>query len=211
MKYTVKCIVINLCIFIVLLTFFSACHSKENMGETQGSDNMQNQAGVSGEDKGRQKAYFAGGCFWGVEHFFHKAEGVVSTQVGYMGGDTPNPTYKQVCAGTTGHAEVMEVVFNPSSTTYENMVKLFFEIHDPTQVNRQGPDIGEQYRSAIFYIDNRQKETAVHIIKLLKQKGFDVATKLVKAEKFWKAEEYHQRYYQKKQGEPYCHAYRKIF
>lgn len=159
----------------------------------------------------QEKAYFAGGCFWGIEYFFQNAKGVVSTQVGYMGGHTPNPTYSKVCSGTTGHAEAMEVVYNPSVTNFEELTKLFFEIHDPTQVDRQGPDVGEQYRSAIFYTSDEQKETAEKLIKLLKQKGYDVVTELVKAEEFWEAEEYYQRYYEKKGEQPYCHSYQRRF
>jgi len=159
----------------------------------------------------QKKTYFAGGCFWGVEFFFQNAKGVISTTVGYMGGHKPNPTYKQVCSGNTGHAEAIEVVYNPSVTSFEQLTKIFFEIHDPTQLNRQGPDIGEQYRSAIFYTDEQQKETAQKLIGLLKQKGYDVVTKLVKAGQFWKAEEYHRQYYQRKGELPYCHSYQRKF
>ncbi len=104
-----------------------------------------------------QKAYFAGGCFWGTEHLLKQASGVINTRVGYMGGHTKNPTYKDVCYDNTGHAETVEVEFDPSKTTYETLAKLFFEIHDPTQYNRQGPDYGDQYRSAVFYTDDNQK------------------------------------------------------
>lgn len=158
-----------------------------------------------------ETAYFAGGCFWGVEHFFRKEPGVVSTRVGYMGGHTSNPTYKEVCSGTTGHAETMEVVFDPAQTTFEKLARLFFEIHDPTQVNHQGPDFGEQYRSAVFYTGDEQKKTAEKLIGLLKGKGFAVATELTKAGTFWPAEEYHQDYYAKTGKRPYCHAYTKRF
>jgi peptide methionine sulfoxide reductase msrA/msrB len=158
-----------------------------------------------------EKAYFAGGCFWGVEYYFQKARGVLSTQVGYMGGHVKNPTYEEVCTGKTGHAETMEVVFDPSQTDYETLARLFFEIHDPTQVNRQGPDVGYQYRSAIFYVDDSQKEIAEKLIKILKDKGYKVATEVAKADTFWKAENYHQSYYQKNGHEPYCHGYTKRF
>jgi peptide methionine sulfoxide reductase msrA/msrB len=158
-----------------------------------------------------QKAYFAGGCFWGVEYYFRKAKGVLSTQVGYMGGHVKNPTYEEVCTGKTGHAETMEVEYDPSQTDYETLARLFFEIHDPTQVNRQGPDIGYQYRSAIFYIDDSQKNIAEKLIKILKEKGHKVATEVTKVDTFWKAENYHQSYYQKNGHEPYCHVYTKRF
>ncbi len=157
--------------------------------------------------------YFASGCFWGTEYHFMKADGVKSTTVGYMGGNTDKPTYKEVCRGTTGHLETVEVVFDTSKTNYQQIVKLFFETHDFTQTNGQGPDIGSQYLSAIFYTDNKQYEIAKKIISILEEKGYDVATKLVSShgKPFWKAEDYHQQYYQKKGDIPYCHVYRKIF
>jgi len=158
-----------------------------------------------------QRAIFASGCFWGTEYHFQKARGVLQTTVGYTGGHTQNPTYKEVCSGTTGHAEAVEVIFDPSKISYEELAKLFFETHDPTQVNRQGPDIGEQYRSEIFYLDDQQKETAQKVIDILKSKGYKVATRLTKGSRFWKGEDYHQDYYQKKNGTPYCHIYTKRF
>lgn len=158
-----------------------------------------------------QRAIFASGCFWGTEYHFQKARGVLQTTVGYTGGSTEKPTYKEVCSGTTGHAEAVEVIFDPEKISYEELVKLFFETHDPTQVNRQGPDIGEQYRSEIFYLDDQQKETAQKLIDLLKAKGYKVATQLTKASAFWNAEDYHQDYYMKKKGTPYCHVYTKRF
>ena len=139
-------------------------------------------------------AYFAGGCFWGVELLFQKAAGVVDTRVGYMGGSTKNPTYQQVCNENTGHAETIKVVFDLSKTNFENMARLFFEIHDPTQVDRQGPDVGEQYRSVIFYRNDTQKETSEKLIKILQDKGYKVVTELSKADTFWEAEDYHQDY-----------------
>ncbi|HEG43455.1 MAG TPA: bifunctional methionine sulfoxide reductase B/A protein [Phycisphaerales bacterium] len=159
----------------------------------------------------KQKAYFAGGCFWGVEHFFQKAPGVISTQVGYMGGQKANPTYEEVCSGTTGYAETMEVVYDPNETDFETLAKLFFEIHDPEQVNRQGPDVGTQYRSVVFYNDSSEKEIATKLIDTLKKKGYKVATEIAIADKFWLAEDYHQQYYEKKKGLPYCHSYQKRF
>jgi peptide methionine sulfoxide reductase msrA/msrB len=158
-----------------------------------------------------QRAIFASGCFWGTEYHFQIARGVLQTTVGYTGGNTENPTYKEVCSGTTGHAEAVEVIFNPEKISYEELAKLFFETHDPTQVNRQGPDIGDQYRSEVFYLDDRQKETAQKLVDLLKTKGCSVATKLTKAPAFWNAENYHQDYYMKKKGTPYCHIYTKRF
>jgi peptide methionine sulfoxide reductase msrA/msrB len=160
---------------------------------------------------GTQKAYFAGGCFWGVEHYFQKEPGVIATRVGYMGGTTENPTYEDVSHKNTGHAETIEVTFDPSKTTYEKLAKLFFEIHDPAQQNRQGPDVGTQYRSAIFFADAEQKKTVEKLIAILKEKGIEVATELTAAPTFWPAEEYHQKYYTKTGGTPYCHVRKKVF
>lgn len=157
------------------------------------------------------RAIFASGCFWGTEYYLQKEKGVVSTTVGYCGGSIENPSYEDVCTGKTGHAESIEVIFDPKIISYENLTRLFFETHDPTQVNRQGPDIGTQYRSAIFYLDDDQKETAEKLIDILKNKGFKVATEVTRAGKFWKAEDYHQDYYILRGKTPYCHFYRKLF
>ncbi|MCX6285346.1 MAG: bifunctional methionine sulfoxide reductase B/A protein [Bacteroidetes bacterium] len=152
-------------------------------------------------------AIFAGGCFWGVEYFMKKAKGVTSTSVGYTGGHTDYPTYHQVCAGNTGHYEAIEVVFDPSKTNFEEITKLFFEIHDPTEWNHQGPDWGEQYRSAVFYRNEEQKKTTEKLISQLKAKGYTVVTEVKPAKTFWKAEDYHQDYYNHKGSEPYCHGF----
>ena len=166
---------------------------------------------ISDEKSKTDTAYFASGCFWGTEYHFMKARGVRATTVGYMGGHTQNPTYRKVCTGTTGHAETTEVIFNPSETSYENLIKLFFETHDFTQVGGQGPDIGDQYRSVIFYTSPEQKNMAEKYIGILTDKGYKVSTQLQPAGEFWEAEDYHQEYYDKKNGTPYCHIYRKIF
>jgi peptide methionine sulfoxide reductase msrA/msrB len=158
-----------------------------------------------------KKAYFAGGCFWGVEYYFQNLAGVISTSVGYMGGKTEKPTYEEVCNNSTGHAETLEVSYNPEVVTYQELAKLFFEIHDPTQFNHQGPDFGDQYRSAIFYIDQEQKNIAEELIKQLVDKGFNVVTKVLPANSFWPAEDYNQRYYEKNGKTPYCHFRTKRF
>lgn len=158
-----------------------------------------------------EKAYFAGGCFWGVEHLLKKTEGVISTRVGYMGGPTENPSYEEVCRHGTGHAETVEVEFDPSKTHYETLARLFFEIHDPTQLNRQGPDFGDQYRSAIFYANDAQKQIAEKLIGILKSKGLKVVTEVTRAGPFWVGEEYHQDYYDRTGKQPYCHIYTKRF
>jgi len=160
---------------------------------------------------GVDTAIFAGGCFWGVEYYMQKIKGVLSTEVGYTGGTKQNPTYKEVCSGNTGHYEAIEVVFDPSQTSYETVARMFFETHDPTQWNHQGPDYGEQYRSAVFYRNEEQKATAQKLINLLKAKGLKVVTELIPAQTFWKAEDYHQDYYDHKGTTPYCHGYTKRF
>lgn len=158
-----------------------------------------------------ETAVFASGCFWGSEYVFRNIKGVISTRVGYTGGRRPNPTYEQVCTGTTGHLEAVEITFDPAQTTYETLARLFFETHDPTQTNGQGPDIGEQYRSAVFYRNPQQKETAEKLIRELKTRGVSAATQVLPAATFWPAEEYHQRYYEKTGGKPYCHVHTKRF
>ncbi len=159
----------------------------------------------------QKRAIFAGGCFWGVEHHLERIAGVISATSGYIGGRTPNPSYKEVCYEKTGHAEAVEVVYDPSRVSYETIAKMFFEIHDPTQRNRQGPDVGDQYRSAVFYIGDEQRETAERLIEILRSKGLDVATEVKPAGKFWAAEEYHQDYYAGNGKKPYCHSWKKRF
>ncbi len=163
------------------------------------------------ENEKLDTGYFAGGCFWGVEYLYKQLKGVKSVRVGYMGGKTLNPTYEEICTGRTGHYETAEVVFDSSQVSYQDVAKYFFEIHDPTQSNGQGPDIGGQYLSVVFYKNDAEKETAEKLIDILKNKGYKVATKLIKAGTFWKAEDYHQDYYSKTGKTPYCHIYTKRF
>lgn len=153
-----------------------------------------------------KKAAFAAGCFWGVEYVFSKFKGVVLTKAGYMGGHTKNPTYREVCAGTTSHAETLYIEFNPEIISYKKLLEIFFECHDPTTMNRQGPDVGSQYRSVIFYYSKKQKKEAEVAKKKYEKKiGGEIVTEIVKAPEFYEAEEYHQKYYEKKGSEPYCH------
>lgn len=156
-------------------------------------------------------AVFAGGCFWGVEYFLQKSPGVISVTSGYTGGVVKNPTYREVCTGNTGHAEAVKIVYDPTKTTYEKLLKYFLEIHDPTQEGRQGPDIGEQYRSEIFYLNEDQKILADKNLKILKDKGLKIATAVTKASEFYSAENYHQDYYFNNGKMPYCHGYTKRF
>ena len=163
------------------------------------------------QSKRIRRAVFAGGCFWGVEELFRKERGVLAAVSGYTGGTVDNPTYKQVCSGKTGHAEAVEIYYDPSQTTFETLCKYFLEIHDPTELNRQGPDIGTQYRSAIFFFNDQEKEIAEKLLQQLRDKGYDVKTTVEPFTKFWNAEEYHQDYYERKGTTPYCHRYQKRF
>jgi peptide methionine sulfoxide reductase msrA/msrB len=156
-------------------------------------------------EKGYERAIFAAGCFWGVEHLMRQLPGVINVSSGYSGGFTVDPTYKEVCTGKTGHAEAVEVIFDPKITTYEQIARSFFEIHDPSQQNRQGPDVGNQYRSAVFYLTAQQRESALGLIDILKGKGIKVYTEVKPAGAFYLAEEYHQQFYAKNGSEPYCH------
>lgn len=158
-----------------------------------------------------ESAYFAGGCFWGVEYYFENLSGVISVTSGYIGGNVDNPTYKQVSTGKTRHAETVRIVYDPERIPYEKLAKLFFEIHDPTQVNRQGPDVGSQYRSAIFYESDTQKKAVQILIDLLEKKGSSIATELSPVTSFWPAEEYHQNYYNNSGQAPTCHFRTKRF
>ncbi len=149
-------------------------------------------------------AYFGGGCFWGVEDGFSKIDGVLDVASGYMGGNTTFPTYEEVSKGNTGHAEVVRVQYDPTKVDFESLARFFFEIHDPTQLNRQGPDFGTQYRSVIFYTDEEQKQISQKLIGLLKERKFDVVTELSEAPAFYLAEDYHQDF-TARTGRGACH------
>ena len=160
---------------------------------------------------GLSKAYFAGGCFWGVEYHFENLDGVSNVVSGFMGGDVKNPSYRDVVRGNSGHLEVVEITYDPKKVSYESLAKLFFEIHDPTQVNGQGPDIGSQYLSAVFVSNKSERKTIKKLIEILSSQGLKIATKVEDIKPFYKAENYHQDYYERKGSQPYCHAYVKRF
>ena len=155
-----------------------------------------------------RKAYFAAGCFWGVEDRFRKAPGVIDAISGYMGGHKENPTYREVCGGDTGHAETVEVIYDGEGTSFETLLDLFFDMHNPTTLNRQGPDVGSQYRSAVFAVDGDQERAVRSRIEELDRSGRwpkPIVTRVERGGVFWPAEEYHQRYFEKNGG-GYCHA-----
>ncbi len=166
---------------------------------------------VAAAGRETKTAIFAAGCFWGVEHLLKQADGVKTTQVGYTGGHTDNPDYRSVCTGTTGHYEAVKVEYDPDTASFTTLAKLFFEIHDFSQTDGQGPDIGGQYLSAIFYADDQQRSEAEALVKQLEAMGHKVATRILPAGEFWPAEDYHQDYYKKTGKAPYCHLRRRIF
>jgi peptide-methionine (S)-S-oxide reductase len=153
-------------------------------------------------------ATLGGGCFWCLEPVFDDLRGVVSVESGYAGGHQPNPTYEQVCSGNTGHAEVVQVTFDPRQLSYADLLRIFFSIHDPTTLNRQGPDVGTQYRSAIFYHDAEQKNAAEEVIRSLEEQGVwkGIVTQVVPFEAFYPAEDYHQEYFANNPRQPYCNV-----
>lgn len=153
-----------------------------------------------------ETAYFAGGCFWGIEHTFDNTPGVLDASSGYMGGTADNPEYREVCSGTTGHTETVRILFNSETVSYRELAKTFFEIHDPTQINGQGVDMGTQYRSAVFYTSEEQLEIIRELTDILETQGYNVATEVSQAETFYPAEEYHQNYFDTNGVRGSCHA-----
>lgn len=197
-------------IIITILSLLSviSCSQKLNSQNINNKDDDMTKTEIPNNVK---YAYFSSGCFWGTEYWFEKSKGVISVVSGYAGGHKANPTYREVCTGLTGHLETVRVCYDPEKTTYEELVKLFFETHDFTQKNGQGPDIGSQYLSAIFYQNEEEKEIAEKYIKMLRDRNYDVATTLREYKNFYEAEDYHQDYYAKKGSMPYCHFYTKLF
>lgn len=161
------------------------------------------------ENRPHETATLGGGCFWCLEAVFQELEGVQSVVSGYAGGRVPNPSYREVCTGRTGHAEVVQVVFDPAVLSYGDLLSVFFSIHDPTTLNRQGADVGTQYRSVIFYHDAEQKRVAEAMIRELGQEGLwrdPIVTEVVPLDRFYPAEDYHQDYFRRNPGQPYCQA-----
>jgi peptide-methionine (S)-S-oxide reductase len=199
---------LTLCTVGLSLAAMTGCHDHSSASEKRAATTTQSTR--LGKDKpvSTQKATFAAGCFWGVELEFAQVPGVIKTTVGYTGGATTKPTYQEVCTDRTGHAEAVLVEFDPAKVTYDKLVDLFFELHDPTQVNRQGPDSGTQYRTAIFYHSPEQKTASEAAIKRLtdaKRFSRPIATQVVPAVEFYAAEDYHQQYFAKKGITKSCH------
>lgn len=193
---------------IVLVTLLAACST----GSEGSAGTTSSRTVVASElQAGEAVAYFAGGCFWGVEHYMQQLDGVIAVESGYMGGHVDDPSYEQVSSQTSGHLETVRVRFDPTRVGYEQVAKRFFEIHDPTQADGQGPDLGPEYRSAIFYTDAEQQKIAQSLIAKLEGRGYDVVTELRSAEHFWPAETYHQDYYERTGKTPYCHSRVKRF
>ena len=186
-------------IAIFFITFYACGQKKTNKEIT-----MENKSNL-------ELATFGAGCFWCVEAIFQDLKGVHKVESGYAGGSVKNPSYKEVCNGTTGHAEVAQIEFDPSVISFDEILEVFWKTHDPTTLNQQGADKGTQYRSAIFVNDDSERETANKLIAILEAKGYDIATVVLPAAKFWPAELYHQDYYDNKGGTPYCHAFTKRF
>jgi peptide-methionine (S)-S-oxide reductase len=197
-------------IFAAGAAMLAGCHERREADVmTSPKDTRRSSGGVDPVEgaEGYEKATFAAGCFWGVEATFRRVGGVAATCVGYTGGHTKEPTYQQVCTDRTGHAEALRVIYDPAEVTYEDLLDVFWRCHDPTTLNRQGPDAGSQYRSAIFYHTPQQEAAARASKARLQQSGKHrrpVVTEIAPASTFWRAEEYHQRYLEKR-GQASCH------
>ncbi|ESU25120.1 peptide methionine sulfoxide reductase [Flavobacterium enshiense DK69] len=185
---------------------FMSCEGKDK--DKAGSVNKENEIAVMDNQK-HEKATFAGGCFWCTEALFLELKGVEKVMPGYTGGTVKNPSYEEVCTGTTGHAEAIEIIYNPDLVSYEDLLEVFFGTHDPTTLNRQGADIGTQYRSEVFYHSEAQKKEVENFIQLLNEQNFygkKVVTKVSAAKEFYPAEDYHQNYYSRNKNQGYCMA-----
>jgi len=186
---------------------FMACTNPENGNQKKSEKLNNNQKSKVMETKNLDTATFGGGCFWCVEAVYQQLDGVVSVASGYTGGQRANPTYEQVCSGATGHAEVIQIVYDTTKISFDELLQVFWTVHDPTTLNRQGADVGTQYRSVVFYHNENQKEiTQSYIEKLNKEHAFanPVVTEVSPITTFYKAEDYHQNYYNDNQNQPYC-------
>lgn len=195
---------------LMLLSAMDGCYNSEFPMVNEQDQNTDSKAENEASQSRQQypTATFAGGCFWGTEYVYSQVPGVKGTRVGFMGGRTDNPSYKQICYTDTNHAEVVQLRYNPETISYEKLVKVFFKIHDPTTLNRQGPDVGTQYRSAIFYHDEQQKQIAEKVKAAFDTSGEfkdPIVTEIAPAKEFWKAEDYHQDYFEKNPNHPACH------
>lgn len=189
---------------LVLCSLLAACSSSSP--DAPASTTPSPSADASQPQGDSEVAYFAGGCFWGVEHYMQQLDGVLAVESGYMGGHVESPSYEDVSSQRSGHLETVRVRYDPARVGYEAIAKRFFEIHDPTQADGQGPDLGPEYLSAVFFTSPEQQRIAQSLIARLEQRGYDVATELRSAERFWPAEGYHQDYYEKTGKTPYCHT-----
>jgi len=200
-------------LFTITALFFTFVGNTSCSNAATNNENNTTMTTATNDTTGKhyETAIFAGGCFWGVQYYFEKAKGVINTEVGYIGGHVDHPTYEQVCSHTSGHYEAIRVTYDPKVTNYEAMAKLFFNIHDPSQTDGQGPDIGEQYLSVVFYMNDSQKQIAEKLIGQLRAKGMKVATTLKQATTFWVAEGYHQHHYDHEGTTPYCHHFQDKF
>jgi peptide-methionine (S)-S-oxide reductase len=190
-----------------LFLISSICFNLFSCGQTVKKENLISNSQINKNLEAMETATFGAGCFWCVEAIFQRLKGVEEVKSGYMGGKIKNPTYREVCSGLTGHAEVVQIKFNPAIISYKDLLEVFFQTHDPTTLNRQGADVGIQYRSVIFYHNQQQKELAEKIKdELNKNKVFDnpVVTEITEASEFYVAEDYHQNYYNLNSSEPYC-------
>lgn len=193
-------LIILLCLVALVLI---SCSAKENVGIQKEKDNMSNKI----DDINLETVTFGAGCFWCVEAIFEKLEGIESVTSGYMGGSVDNPTYEKVCTGETGHAEVCQIKFNPEIISFEDLLEVFWKTHDPTTLNRQGADVGTQYRSVIFFHNERQKELAEYYKSKLDKSGAfknPIVTEITAAGKYFIAEDYHQNYFKNNSAQPYC-------
>lgn len=193
---------------IFVMTIFS-CQLKGKNSKEGITENKEENTTNTMENMNTETAIFAGGCFWCTEAFFTDLKGVEKVVSGYIGGTVKNPTYKEVCSGTTGHAEAIKITYNPKKVAYEDLLEIFFATHDPTTLNRQGADVGTQYRSEIFCTNEEQKKAAENFIQLLESQNIfesSIVTKVSEASVFYPAEDYHQDYYAQNSNQPYCQA-----